>query len=186
MGPVRQSSLPGFNIAAKKLEGMVTFGAVDISKYRDVTPRFQINTLPSYRIFHSHGVAHYLNLYRNESAFIKASKAYLPNYSETPDASWISNGESAAILFVDSGEIPIYWLSIGCNFHDSNDSNDSRIHIGFTNETSAFKQFHIARNETVLLSKNGSTKQIPGNVPFKELLTSIRSYFKEEEQEKEL
>lgn len=178
--PACQSSYPGFISASKKVEGMVTFSHVDVSRSPILASRFRISSIPTFLIFHPNGVSTHRSLFRSESTFIKASTSFIPNLSTEPNISWLTDGGDSVILFSTIRRPPALWCSVSCRLASTG------IRVGFTRNKSHFGAFGVTGKERIVFVKGGRTDEYTGAISYSDISSAIEQYFGSRESGSEL
>ena len=174
--PACRQTYPAFSEAAELGLGMIKFAHVDANRAQQLSAKYQIRSIPTFKIFHTNGETHYSGD-RTSRSFLNAASKYLVDKSLSVNESWYPNENSlidySTILFSDKSITPPLWSAISCNL-----SNTS-ISVGFTNNKNILKKFNITKTPTIIFINKGNIQIYQGKLSFNDVRNQINNTFYE-------
>ena len=109
------SAGPEFTMAAKKCDGYIHFGSVDITKEQHLGMEYKIRTIPTFLIFHKDGYDDYTKERRCDS-FIEGISPFYDGCLEPFREEMINmkRSKSSAIYFASKQNAPFAWKLLSC------------------------------------------------------------------------
>jgi len=174
--PACRQTYPSFVEAANSGFGMVHFAHVDAGSANMLSSKFEIRSIPTFKIFHSGGETHYSGD-RTTRSFLNAATKFIPNKSETVNQTWYPNPspsiQHSAILFSNKPHAPPLWSAISCNF------SSTPLRIGFSNEIQVLKAFNVTKPPVIGFVDNGIFEKYEGKLSYLDVQKAIFTKFYE-------
>ena len=172
--PACQQAYPYFVEASKIAGGMVKFGKIEITTNAYLAEKFDLRTIPRFRVFHKDGDVEYFGD-RAPKSFVNFASNYIQDYStEVFDESWKESrmSDPGVIFFTDKSKSPALWKGLTSYFYGK------PIRFGASHGNKTLQQLFNVENVPEFYFFNGThDKHIKPRSNFTELKDIIDDFF---------